>query len=118
MAYYGKGKHSFKSVIDSINNLYAKEFLKHKAGQHYYEKKLENCWIEQMLYNDSATKLKYELSGFVAGWLKKDNQKYIDYDEVSAHIELMPILHKIWNEMNSKNKWDDKEGVEEWDDVL
>lgn len=116
MAYFGKGKHTFKSLIDNADNEIIKAFLLYKKSCYYEGFSNDRCYIEQMLYNESAYKIKNQLNGFVAGFLHNKN-KYIDFDQVMAQRDLMPVLAKIYKKMCDKNDWG-SEMMEEWNDFL
>ena len=118
MAYYDEGKHTFKSIIDSVKNDISKEFLEYKCSRHYISSTPNSKrWVEQMLYNEDCESLKDQLSGFVAGKLYK-KRSAIDYDQVVIQEEVMTALAKIRKEMVNDNNWDADDQASEWNVFL
>lgn len=113
MAYYSDGKHTFKSLLKKVKSEVGKAFLKYKQYHWYIESTPESeCFVEQMLYNESAKEIRKELNGFIAGrWNKK--RPINDVDLIMVQREIMPELAKIYKEMCSENSWDD-EMRKEW----
>jgi hypothetical protein len=118
MAYYGDGKHTFKSVIAKIKDPLVKDFLKYKWAAWWGDPKAASKgFIEQMLYNEDCDDIRKELSGFVAGRLyMKRSFPSVEIDIVLAQREIMPVLAKIYKEMATECKWgDDCEPLKEWE---
>ncbi len=114
MAYYSGGNHTFQSLIDNSENEIVKAFLKYKK-EHWYLSKTptDECFVEQMLYNEDASDIANQLNGFVAGKLSLF-KPHPGVENSLALLEIMPVLGKIYKEMCEENKWDTDDKLEEW----
>ena len=116
MAYYGGGKYSFVTVVESCKEKISREFLIYKEVCHFLNPSGENC-IEQWLYNETPEEIRAELTGFIAGRLF-DTKKSERIHPFFIFNELIPTLAKIYIEMNKDNNWGESEELEGWKEVL